>query len=867
MGSPLWPFTHRKVTSPRLAHVGSMNGSHRSRLATGLRWLFFQPRVSQFSHQPFAEAVDDVGRVAHDLERAVRGGDAPPRGGLISMRWLVVCASAPAGPRRRRPPPTPSRPGRGSRRQAPSVYTSVSSPCHVDLARGRVGPGTPARARDVRPARPYGEALSTHGDRRHRMQGPASTIVDGFAPASSPTSTRPRPREWLDSLDAVVDARGRTRARFLIAELIERAARARRRLPATVTHAVHQHHPARRRSRGSRATSTSSGGIRAYIRWNAAVMVVKANKHAEGIGGHLATFASLGRAVRRRLQPLLPGQGRRSRRATTSTSRATPPPASTPGPTSRVASPRSSSTGSAARSAATACRATPTPGSCPTSGSTRRCRWGSARINVDLPGPLQPLPANQRQIDDTSELEGVVLHRRRRVRRARDARLASRWPPASASTTSSWSSTATSSGSTGRCGATARSSRSSRRSSGARAGTSSRSSGARSGTSCWPATSTACSLNRMNPPSTASSSATRSSRAPTSVSTSSAPTRGCAAWSSTSPTRSLRNLPRGGHDYRKLYAAYKAATEHEAARPTVILAKTIKGWTLGPDVEARNATHQIKKMTPRAAPGAAGTASTSHDEIPDEVFDRRRRRRTTGRRRARPSTSTSWIAGAALDGSLPEPGRAHPAPARACPTPTVFEELDAGSGKQAVSTTMAFTRLLRNLCATTRFGPARRADHPRRGPHLRHGLAVQGVRHLRRAGPAVRAGRRRAAALLHARPGRADPRGGHHRGRARWPASPPPAPPTPPAACRWCRSSSSTRCSASSGSATSSGRRPTPAAGASCSAPPPVAPRSLGEGLQHQDGHSLVLASTVPPSARRTTRRSPTRWRRSSRTV
>ena len=43
----------------------------------------------------------------------------------------------------------------------------------------------------------------------------------------------------------------------------------------------------------------------------------------------------------------------------------------------------------------------------------------------------------------------------------------------------------------------------------------------------------------------------------------------------------LRKLPRGGHDYRKLYAAYKAATEHEG-QPTVILAKTIKGWTLGP---------------------------------------------------------------------------------------------------------------------------------------------------------------------------------------------------------------------------------------------------------------------------------------------
>ena len=56
------------------------------------------------------------------------------------------------------------------------------------------------------------------------------------------------------------------------------------------------------------------------------------------------------------------------------------------------------------------------------------------------------------------------------------------------------------------------------------------------------------------------------------------------------------NLKRGGHDYQKLYAAYKAASEHNG-RPTVILAKTIKGWTLGSHFEARNSTHQMKKMT------------------------------------------------------------------------------------------------------------------------------------------------------------------------------------------------------------------------------------------------------------------------------
>ena len=56
------------------------------------------------------------------------------------------------------------------------------------------------------------------------------------------------------------------------------------------------------------------------------------------------------------------------------------------------------------------------------------------------------------------------------------------------------------------------------------------------------------------------------------------------------------NLKRGGHDYRKVYAAYAAAMAHKG-QPTVILAHTIKGYTLGPHFEGRNATHQMKKLT------------------------------------------------------------------------------------------------------------------------------------------------------------------------------------------------------------------------------------------------------------------------------
>src|SRR6185503_18430426 len=57
----------------------------------------------------------------------------------------------------------------------------------------------------------------------------------------------------------------------------------------------------------------------------------------------------------------------------------------------------------------------------------------------------------------------------------------------------------------------------------------------------------------------------------------------------------IRKLLRGGHDTRKVYAAYRAAMEHRG-QPTVILAKTVKGYGLGEAGEGRNITHQQKKL-------------------------------------------------------------------------------------------------------------------------------------------------------------------------------------------------------------------------------------------------------------------------------
>ena len=76
-------------------------------------------------------------------------------------------------------------------------------------------------------------------------------------------------------------------------------------------------------------------------------------------------------------------------------------------------------------------------------------------------------------------------------------------------------------------------------------------------------------------------------------------------------------LRRGGHDPEKVYAAFKAAVETRD-RPTVILAKTIKGWTLGAGLEARNATHQIKKLD---ADALKAFRDRLYLEIPDHELE------------------------------------------------------------------------------------------------------------------------------------------------------------------------------------------------------------------------------------------------------
>ncbi len=162
----------------------------------------------------------------------------------------------------------------------------------------------------------------------------------------------------------------------------------------------------------------------------------------------------------------------------------------------------------------------------------------------------------------------------------------------------------------------------------------------------------------------------------------------------------LATLPRGGHDYRKLYAAYKAASEHITG-PTVILAKTIKGWTLGPGFEGRNATHQIKKMTREQLLELRSTLGLQ-DEIPEEALQAEE---PPYHLPAPDSPHARYLAERrqALDGSLPR-RVTRTRRALTMPADSVFDSLTKGSAGRPVSTTMAFTSLLRDLMRDEQFG-------------------------------------------------------------------------------------------------------------------------------------------------------------------
>ena len=136
--------------------------------------------------------------------------------------------------------------------------------------------------------------------------------------------------------------------------------------------------------------------------------------------------------------------------------------------------------------------------------------------------------------------------------------------------------------------------------------------------------------------------------------------------------------------------------------PTVILCKTIKGWTLGPGFEGRNSTHQIKKMNKEQLL-ALRDRLYLHDEIPDSALDGDE---PPYFRPAEDSIEYQYMMERrrALGGSVPK-RIIRMRKQLELPTDAAFAELRGGSGKQAASTTMGFTRLLRGLARDPKFGP------------------------------------------------------------------------------------------------------------------------------------------------------------------
>ncbi|HEY8538445.1 MAG TPA: pyruvate dehydrogenase (acetyl-transferring), homodimeric type [Steroidobacteraceae bacterium] len=154
-------------------------------------------------------------------------------------------------------------------------------------------------------------------------------------------------------------------------------------------------------------------------------------------------------------------------------------------------------------------------------------------------------------------------------------------------------------------------------------------------------------------------------------------------------------LNRGGHDYKKVWNAYHAAVNHKG-QPTVILAKTVKGFLMGRWGESQNITHQQKKLDDEALKEFRNRIGIdiSDEEIAKAPFKKppadSPEMKYLHERRAR------------LGGYLPQ--RRTDAPKLEIPPLEVFEPLLQGTGDRDISTTMAFVRILQILVRDKNIG-------------------------------------------------------------------------------------------------------------------------------------------------------------------
>ncbi|MEO9171390.1 MAG: pyruvate dehydrogenase (acetyl-transferring), homodimeric type [Candidatus Baltobacteraceae bacterium] len=155
------------------------------------------------------------------------------------------------------------------------------------------------------------------------------------------------------------------------------------------------------------------------------------------------------------------------------------------------------------------------------------------------------------------------------------------------------------------------------------------------------------------------------------------------------------DLQRGGHDPRKVYAAYKSAVE-TTGMPTVILAKTIKGYGMGEAGEARNIAHQAKKM---AVEDMRVFRDRFHIPVSDAEIDK-----IPFYRPAEDSEEMQYLRERMREhGSLPQ--RRQKSERLAVPELSAFDGHLKGSGEREISTTMAFVRILNTIARDATLGP------------------------------------------------------------------------------------------------------------------------------------------------------------------
>jgi pyruvate dehydrogenase E1 component len=155
-------------------------------------------------------------------------------------------------------------------------------------------------------------------------------------------------------------------------------------------------------------------------------------------------------------------------------------------------------------------------------------------------------------------------------------------------------------------------------------------------------------------------------------------------------------LSRGGHDPRKVYAAYKAAFEHKG-RPTVILAKTIKGYGMGESGEAQNIAHQAKKMKVESM---RKFRDRFHLPIPDSEVEKLPF--------VRPSENSEEMKylKELVERRGHIPTRRHTSISIAAPPLDSLEQhIRAATGDREISTTMAFVRIFTSILKDKEIGP------------------------------------------------------------------------------------------------------------------------------------------------------------------